>query len=140
MIYNCFDVFTLPTRGEGFGLPILEAMACGVATVVTDYSAHTEWAGDGGILVPPAALAAEPLTNIRRAIIDIDLYVTAMIDMLDNPEMRKKYGENGRKKALTMSWDEIIKQWEDLVDSILFPNGVPEKVDPSELEYTLEVI
>lgn len=45
-IYNAFDVFALPTMAEGFGLPILEAQACGVPALVTDYSACPELVPD----------------------------------------------------------------------------------------------
>ncbi|HYE21839.1 MAG TPA: glycosyltransferase family 4 protein, partial [Tepidisphaeraceae bacterium] len=41
-VYNSFDVFALPTMAEGFGLPILEAQACGVPALATDCSACTE--------------------------------------------------------------------------------------------------
>jgi len=95
IIYNMIDILTLPTRGEGFGLPILEAMACGTPIVATNYSGHVEWAGSGGELIEPITFTAEPLTNIRRAIIDIDLYVTSLVDLLDDEELRKKYGRNG---------------------------------------------
>ena len=139
-VYNCFDIFTLPTRGEGFGLPILEAMSCEVPVVVTDYSAHTEWAGAGGILVPPITLEAEPMTNIRRAIVDMDLYVTALMDLVENKDLREKYGKAGREKAKEMDWKPITKQWETLVDSVLFPDGAPDKIDASKLEYSLEEI
>jgi len=40
-IYNCMDVFVLPTAGEGFGIPTIEAMACGVPVCVTNYT--TAW-------------------------------------------------------------------------------------------------
>jgi glycosyltransferase involved in cell wall biosynthesis len=40
-IYNCMDVFVLPTAGEGFGIPTIEAMACGVPVAVTNYT--TAW-------------------------------------------------------------------------------------------------
>ena len=139
-IYNCFDVFTLPTRGEGFGLPILEAMACGVPVVVTDYSAHTEWVGDGGELVPPAALVAEPLTNIRRAVIDMNFYVTSLLRMLDDTELATQKGIAARKAAEKFDWSIILPQWEELIDSILYASGAPAKVKPEELEYTLEEI
>jgi glycosyltransferase involved in cell wall biosynthesis len=45
-IYNAFDVFALPTMAEGFGLPILESQACGVAALATDFSACTELVAD----------------------------------------------------------------------------------------------
>ena len=137
-IYNTFDIFTLPTRGEGFGLPILEAMSCGVPVVVTNYSAPTEWAMGCGELVKPVVYEAEPLTNIRRAIIDMDLYVTSLVKLLDDPGLRKKYGDEGRKRALTMDWSIIQKQWECLIDSVLDPGGAPEIVGPKKINYTLE--
>ena len=140
-VYNSFDIFTLPTRGEGFGLPILEAMSCGVPIVVTDYSAHPEWAGDGGILVKPAVLESEPLTNIRRAIIDMNYYVEALLRLIDNVELRKKYGEAGRKKAMQFDWTVICKKWEKIIDKILYPAGdAPKEVKASEVTYKMEAV
>lgn len=138
-IYNAFDVFTLPTRGEGFGLPVLEAMSAGIPVVTTDYSAHPEWCDGAGILVPPVALEAEPLTNIRRAIIDVDLYVTSLMSLINDEVLRKKYGKAGREKALTMDWSIICTQWEKLVDDILYPDGVEGLVtDSKQKKYSLE--
>ena len=41
-LYNCMDVFVLPTGGEGFGIPTVEAMACGVPICVTNYTTGYE--------------------------------------------------------------------------------------------------
>jgi len=41
-LYNCMDVFVLPTAGEGFGIPTLEAMSCGVPICVTNYTTGYE--------------------------------------------------------------------------------------------------
>jgi glycosyltransferase involved in cell wall biosynthesis len=140
-VYNCFDIFTLPTRGEGFGLPIIEAMSCGLPVVVTDYSAHPEWVRGCGELVPPAVLESEPLTNIRRAIIDMDLYVTSLVKLLNDAELRKAYGKLAREKAISMDWGGICKQWEQLIDGVLYPDGnAPKIVSPSEMKYTLEAM
>ena len=140
-IYNAIDIFTLPTRGEGFGLPILEAMSAGRPVVVTDYSAHPEWSKGCGILVPPVTLEAEPLTNIRRAVIDTNLYVGALLELVNNKELREQYGKKGREVALSMDWKIIGKQWEGIVDSVLYPDGnAPQAIDPVDLKYTLEVM
>ncbi len=45
-LYRSADCFVLPSRGEGWGLPILEAMACGIPTIATDWSAQTEFMND----------------------------------------------------------------------------------------------
>jgi glycosyltransferase involved in cell wall biosynthesis len=52
------SLFCFPSAYEGFGLPILEAMACGTATVTTNVSSLPELAGDGAVLVPPNDVAA----------------------------------------------------------------------------------
>jgi glycosyltransferase involved in cell wall biosynthesis len=47
-MYNTLDVFLLPTKGEGFGIPIVEAMACGVPVITTDCTAQKEICKDSG--------------------------------------------------------------------------------------------
>jgi glycosyltransferase involved in cell wall biosynthesis len=62
--YNQADVFVLPTKAEGWGLPIIEAMACGLPVIVTDYSAQREYVTpDCGYLIPVKrmALAHDPV-------------------------------------------------------------------------------
>ena len=50
-LYRSADCFVLPTRGEGWGLPILEAMACGLPVIATDWSGQTEFF-HGGVGYP----------------------------------------------------------------------------------------
>lgn len=52
-VYNLADVFVFPSLYEGFGLPVLEAMACGIPVVTSNVSALPEVAGQAGILVDP---------------------------------------------------------------------------------------
>jgi glycosyltransferase involved in cell wall biosynthesis len=53
VFYNAASVFVLPSLHEGFGLPVLEAMACGTPVVTSNVSSMPEVAGDAAILVDP---------------------------------------------------------------------------------------
>ncbi len=53
LLYNAAEAFAFPSRYEGFGLPVLEAMACGTPVVAGDAPAVNEIAGDAALLVPP---------------------------------------------------------------------------------------
>ena len=52
-LYSCADVFVFPSCYEGFGMPVLEAMACGAPTITSSTSSLPEVAGDAALLVIP---------------------------------------------------------------------------------------
>jgi glycosyltransferase involved in cell wall biosynthesis len=84
--YQAADVFVYPSLNETFGLPILEAMACGCPVVTSDTSAMPETAGGAAMLADPK----EP-ASIARAI----------IDAASSPDRLR---ELGRKRAAEFTW------------------------------------
>ena len=71
-LYSSADVFVYPSLFEGFGLPILEALACGAPTVTSNVSSMPEVAGDAALLVNPESVE-ELADAIDRALGDSDL-------------------------------------------------------------------
>ena len=74
-IYNLFDVMALPSAGEGFGLPLAEAMAAGVPPITTNYSASIELVQGRGELIDVQAFMTDWRCNIEIAIADVDSLV-----------------------------------------------------------------
>jgi len=92
--YNAADLFVFPSRYEGFGLPVLEAMACGTPVVSSNASCLPEVAGNGALLVDPD---------------DVEGFAQAMERVLaDNagPDMR----ERGLRRAAEFSWDRTARE------------------------------
>ncbi|MDX1993894.1 MAG: glycosyltransferase family 1 protein [bacterium] len=69
--YNSAEAFIFPSVFEGFGLPVLEAMACGTPVLVSDASSLPEVAGDAGMCLPPHDAAAWT-EGLRRVMLDTD--------------------------------------------------------------------
>ena len=88
-LYGACDLFIYPSFYEGFGLPILEAMACGRAVACSNTSAMPEVADSAALLFDPVS---------RR-----DL-VFAMRDLLLNPELRQRMERLGVQRAAMFSW------------------------------------
>ncbi len=87
-------VFTWPSLWEGFGIPVIEAMACGTPAIVSNVSSLPEIAGDAGIQVDPYSVE-----QIERAIRAV---------AFDN-RLRMKKSKEGLKRASEFSWDKMAK-------------------------------
>jgi glycosyltransferase involved in cell wall biosynthesis len=88
-LYNAASVFAFPSLYEGFGLPVLEAMACGVPVLTSETSATAEVAGKAAVLVDPQDVAA-----IRDG----------LRTLLTDPLQRDSYGRRGLARAAEFTW------------------------------------
>jgi glycosyltransferase involved in cell wall biosynthesis len=93
--YNSAEVFIYPSVFEGFGLPVLEAMACGVPVIVSDASSLPEITGDTGLCLPPRS--AEAWTNALRRAASDDAW-------------RRSAAEAGLQRARQFTWAETARQ------------------------------
>jgi glycosyltransferase involved in cell wall biosynthesis len=114
-IYNLFDVMVLPTAGEGFGLPILEAMAAGVPVIATDYTSCVELLEGRGELIKVKEFLTAGRHNVEYAIPDIDDLIAKLNSLYTRPDLRKKHSAAGVEFAHTLDWDEIVKSWDSLL-------------------------
>ena len=115
-LYNCFDVFVYPTGGEGFGMPILEAMAAGIPCVYANYSAYTDWAVGESVRVE--IFQPEIRTQRCRALIDMGEMVRKTLLMLNDHNRRSIFSKRGMKAASKFSWDEVAQHWMKMIESV----------------------
>ena len=121
-IYNAMDVHTMCTTGEGFGITTIEAMACGIPNVVTDYTTTRELLlddGECGIPAPYNNFINGGL-NTKRALIDSQAFAAALQRYYDSESLRKKHGQMGREKAVAFySQQVVLPQWTKLFAEIM---------------------
>lgn len=94
-LYARADLVAMPSLVEGFGLPALEAMACGAPVLAADRSSLPEVVGDAGVLVDPydeMALAG------------------ALLRLLQDPEWRLRLAQAGRARAAEFSWQQTAER------------------------------
>ena len=119
-IVNLFDLYTQYANCEGFGLPYVEAAACGVPVCGTDYSAmESEIRKLQGYPIKPSALYKELETGCLRAVPDNDLACKIFADFFAKPEAErlaegKRTRENFEKYY---QWNLSGSQWEKFFDS-----------------------
>jgi len=109
---NSFDILVNLARGEGFGLTMLEAMACGTPVIATDFSSMTELVQGSGILIPPKAYDVYTLKTQFLAISDYDKFGEELIKCIDRPSWVKSMGKRSHKAAQKYDWDKIAPKWD----------------------------
>jgi glycosyltransferase involved in cell wall biosynthesis len=98
-LYNACEIFVFPSFYEGFGIPILEAMACGRAVACSNASAMPEVAGTAALLFDPHSR---------------DEMMVAMRDLLRNAELRSRLERQGQQNAARFSWKGTAKRTLDV--------------------------
>ncbi len=120
-IINCFDLYTQYANCEGFGLPQVEAAACGIPVCGTDYSAMESVLRKlGGHPIKPAALYKELETGCLRAVPDNDAAAEYFKEFFSkSDEWRYIKGEHTREQFEEYyQWHLSGSQWENYFDSV----------------------
>jgi glycosyltransferase involved in cell wall biosynthesis len=103
-LYSAATLFVYPSLYEGFGLPVLEAMACGTPVVASNQSALPEVVGEAGLLVNPR---------------DVEAMAAAVSRLLDEPDLRQCLAEAGRARAAHFTWASMAVKLLDLYQKIV---------------------
>jgi glycosyltransferase involved in cell wall biosynthesis len=111
-LYQAADAFLLPSNGEGFGMPLLEAQAVGLPVIATDSSAITEVVGDAGLLInaPVRTTAFDGDCIVWARPPDLDHAADLMRTLYHDPALRDRLSRNGQRQAATRSWDVIAEE------------------------------
>jgi glycosyltransferase involved in cell wall biosynthesis len=102
-LYHCSVAFVYPSLYEGFGIPPLEAMACGGVVVAANSSSIPEVVGDAGILFDPSS--SNDLADI-------------LIELLDSPSKRDRLITKGFDRCQQFSWDKTAHQTVEIYRSL----------------------
>ncbi len=103
-LYGAADVFVFPSLYEGFGLPVLEAMACGTPVVTTTGGSLPEVAGDAALLVDPT---------------DVDALTDALGHLLHDRALRDECRERGLARARAFTWERTARETRDVYRRLL---------------------
>lgn len=121
VLYNLADVNVSASSSEGFGLPTLESMACGIPQVAPNCSSFTELIGDSekdsnvrGLLANIGEWSTIQDSS-ERALVN-EQHLSAMMKKLYvDDSLRERLGKNGIKFAQNCAWDKITKEWDGLL-------------------------
>jgi len=103
-LLNAADVFVFPSLEEGFGLPPLEAMACGTPVITSDSSSLPEVVGDAALLVDPY--------NVRAL-------AHAIQHLLRDEELRNKLIEKGYERVKLFSWEKTARETLEVYKAVM---------------------
>lgn len=128
-IYNLFDIFIQYAICEGFGMPQVEAAACGVQIASVDYSAMSEIVENlNGIKLPVDRMFREMEINADRAYPDNTACAKVLYDFFisQSLEQRHRNSQIIREKCIsTYTWDNVYSVWEEAFDSIDTTKKIP---------------
>ena len=103
ILYRLAAVFVFPSLYEGFGLPPIEAMACGAPVVTSNVSSLPEVTGDAAVLVDPY---------------DIESIVDGIARVLSDPALREELRAKGIARARAFSWEQSVGRTREIYQEV----------------------
>jgi len=97
-------MFVLPSFYEGFGLPVIEAMACGCPVITSNVSSLPEVGGDAALYVNPY---------------DTNSFTNEIRKLIRSSNLRNKLIEKGIKRAKLFSWENTAKKYLEVFENII---------------------
>lgn len=108
-LYTAATAVVVPSLAEGFGLPAVEAAACGAPAVLSDIPAHRETLGDAALYFEPG---------------DTQALARKLESVLDDPALRSSLSERGRRAVARLTWDAAAERLgELLLEAAASPRG-----------------
>src|SRR5919109_4226437 len=104
LVYNLASVFVYPSLYEGFGLPPLEAMACGCPVIASRAASLPEVCGDAAYYVDPA---------------DVDSITEGLYKVLNDDGLRRTLIEKGKQRAKLFTWEKTARETLEVFDEVL---------------------
>lgn len=132
-IYNIFDLYVQAANSEGFGLPQVEAAACGIPIACTDYSAMKDIVSNLNAFPIGCKKYKELETGCDRAVIDeenlVSIFKNFLSDKTQKSNTRKLFEKH-------YSWDKTAEEWMKLIDSCEFADWMqpPKLIRPGYVD------
>ena len=134
VLYSAFDVFVSTSRGEGFGLGLAEAAACGIPIIAQNVSAIPEVVGPGGILLEPERLFTVP-SGEDNWLPDIDAFSDAIERVYNSSGLRRDLGKQGVEHVReSFSWDVAASKFDEYISELAKYQPPEPSTDTSEGE------
>ena len=102
-LYRCSLAFIYPSLYEGFGIPLLEAVACGAVVIASNASSIPEVLQDAGLLFDPFS---------------VDELASRMLFLVDNPLKKEELVQAGFQRSRCFSWDNTVQQTIDIYQRV----------------------
>jgi len=120
-LYNSADIHVLVSKGEGFGLPYLQSMACGVPSIAQKFGGHLSFMNDeNSFLIEPKGKElgyGSVYGSVELATPDVDEISRIMKHVYDNRSKIKEKGKKALETAKQMTWKKSVKKLADIITS-----------------------
>lgn len=132
-LYSAADLFISTSMGEGFGLTIAEALACGTPVIAQNVSSITEVVGPGGILIEPARPFTVPMGQ-EQMLPDVDAFTREIEHLYLAGGVRRKLGIAAREHVeRSFSWDTAAREFHRLITELADASVRQEEPNESEV-------